>query len=221
MADKVAYWFVLAVLVDSHHHVLRLGPVRAGAVLDLCGAQCGGGADHRLSRARWDWRRRCRSWSPPAAPRRSACCSAMPRRSKHLRTLDTLVVDKTGTLTEGKPAFRSVLPMPGIDATRCCDWRPAWTRAANIRWPRRSWPKRAGVRFALSAAPDFDSRHRAGRARHASTGAALLLGNSVLMSSNDIDIDALDSDAEDAAQGRRQRDVPGRRWRAAGPAGSG
>src|SRR5690606_39302477 len=34
---------------------------------------------------------------------------------EQFRVLDTLVVDKTGTLTEGKPAFRSVLPMPGID----------------------------------------------------------------------------------------------------------
>jgi Cu+-exporting ATPase len=28
---------------------------------------------------------------------------------ERLRTIDTLVVDKTGTLTEGKPAFRSVI----------------------------------------------------------------------------------------------------------------
>ena len=32
-----------------------------------------------------------------------ACCSGTPRRSRCLRKVDTLVVDKTGTLTEGKP----------------------------------------------------------------------------------------------------------------------
>jgi Cu+-exporting ATPase len=32
-----------------------------------------------------------------------------------LRRVDTLVVDKTGTLTEGKPALVSVVPLPGTD----------------------------------------------------------------------------------------------------------
>lgn len=34
---------------------------------------------------------------------------------EHLRTIDTLIVDKTGTLTEGKPAFNRVIPMAGFD----------------------------------------------------------------------------------------------------------
>src|SRR5690606_40993930 len=34
---------------------------------------------------------------------------------ERLRTVDTLVVDKTGTLTEGRPAFRSLLPAAGMD----------------------------------------------------------------------------------------------------------
>jgi P-type Cu+ transporter len=34
-----------------------------------------------------------------------------------LEKVDTLVVDKTGTLTEGKPRLASVLPLPGWDAT--------------------------------------------------------------------------------------------------------
>ena len=41
-------------------------------------------------------------------PRRDAraCCSGTPRRSSCCAQVDTLVVDKTGTLTEGKPAAR-------------------------------------------------------------------------------------------------------------------
>jgi Cu+-exporting ATPase len=31
-----------------------------------------------------------------------------------LRTIDTLIVDKTGTLTEGRPSFRSAIPVPGF-----------------------------------------------------------------------------------------------------------
>ena len=35
-----------------------------------------------------------------------------------LRDVDTLVIDKTGTLTEGKPKLTSVVTVPGIDETR-------------------------------------------------------------------------------------------------------
>ncbi|MDP1529124.1 MAG: heavy metal translocating P-type ATPase [Rhodoferax sp.] len=35
---------------------------------------------------------------------------------ENLRKVDTLIVDKTGTLTEGRPAFNSAVPAPGGDA---------------------------------------------------------------------------------------------------------
>jgi Cu+-exporting ATPase len=34
---------------------------------------------------------------------------------ERLRTVDTLIVDKTGTLTEGKPTLERVVPVPGYD----------------------------------------------------------------------------------------------------------
>jgi magnesium-transporting ATPase (P-type) len=33
---------------------------------------------------------------------------------EHFRLVDTLIVDKTGTLTERKPAFDRVVPAPGV-----------------------------------------------------------------------------------------------------------
>jgi Cu+-exporting ATPase len=35
---------------------------------------------------------------------------------ENLRKVDTLIIDKTGTLTEGRPAFERAVPAPGMDA---------------------------------------------------------------------------------------------------------
>ncbi len=37
---------------------------------------------------------------------------------EHLRRIDTLIVDKTGTLTVGKPVFRTVVPTQGFADTQ-------------------------------------------------------------------------------------------------------
>ncbi len=42
-----------------------------------------------------------------------------------LRQVDTLVVDKTGTLTAGRPELTEVRPEEGFDEESCCAWRPA------------------------------------------------------------------------------------------------
>ena len=56
-----------------------------------------------------------------------------------MEKIDTLVVDKTGTLTEGKPRLAGVSPIGGADESL----------AASIRWRPRSSPapKRAGSKF--------------------------------------------------------------------------
>ena len=61
-----------------------------------------------------------------------ACCSRTPRRSRLLRKVDTLVVDKTGTLTEGRPKLiSSSSPLPVRTRTSCCAWRPALERGSE------------------------------------------------------------------------------------------
>jgi Cu+-exporting ATPase len=44
------------------------------------------------------------------------CCSAMLAPSRKCAKVDTLIVDKTGTLTEGKPAFDTAIAAPGYTA---------------------------------------------------------------------------------------------------------
>ena len=60
-----------------------------------------------------------------------------------MRKVDTLVVDKTGTLTEGKPRLVAVVPAEGwTESEPACAWRPAWSAAASTRSRRRSSPAR-------------------------------------------------------------------------------
>ena len=54
-----------------------------------------------------------------------------------MREVDTLIVDKTGTLTEGKPAFDTALP-PGYTADEVLRLAAGWTKAASILWQRPS-----------------------------------------------------------------------------------
>ena len=60
------------------------------------------------------WRRRCRSWWPPARRRRSGVLFRDAAAIENLRKVDTLIVDKTGTLTEGRPAFERASRRPGV-----------------------------------------------------------------------------------------------------------
>ena len=58
---------------------------------------------------------------------------------ERMEKIDTLVIDKTGTLTEGKPKVVAVVAgCPASTRRRCCGLRPASSAAASIRWRRRS-----------------------------------------------------------------------------------
>ena len=74
----------------------------------LCLDQRGGRADHRLSLCARAWPHRCRSWW---AMGRGATAGVLIKDADVLETLekvDTLVVDKTGTLTLGRPRLSGV-----------------------------------------------------------------------------------------------------------------
>jgi Cu+-exporting ATPase len=46
--------------------------------------------------------------------------------------VDTLITDKTGTLTEGKPTLSGVIPQPGINESALCSSLPASSVRASI-----------------------------------------------------------------------------------------
>jgi Cu+-exporting ATPase len=57
-----------------------------------------------------------------------------------LDTVDTLVIDKTGTLTEGRPRLVAIEPAEGFDSDRILRWRRRSRPAPSIRWLLRSSP---------------------------------------------------------------------------------
>ena len=69
---------------------------------------------------------------------------------ERLASVDTLLVDKTGTLTEGRPVLTDFAAMAGFDDATCCSSPPAWRRPASIPWPRRSSPVRSNAAWPCS-----------------------------------------------------------------------
>ncbi len=115
MADAVSFWFVLAVLSVALATFLAwglLGPapswtyavVNAVAVL-IIACPCALGLATPMSIM--------------VATGRAAQAGVLFRDAEaieRLRTIDTLIVDKTGTLTQGKPVFRTVATSEGFSA---------------------------------------------------------------------------------------------------------
>ena len=62
---------------------------------------------------------------------------------ENLRKIDTLIVDKTGTLTEGRPAFEKAIGASSYSDEQVSAWQQAWTSATSIRWRRPSSRLRA------------------------------------------------------------------------------
>src|SRR3546814_16980229 len=108
---------------------------------------------------------------------------------ERLRTIDTLLVDKTGTLVEGRPAFREAIALNGfveaqvLQLAASLDQGSEHPLAAAIV---------AGARergLQLAKAEEFDSVTGLG-VRGRVNGNELALGNSALMRELDIELQA-------------------------------
>ena len=114
---------------------------------------------------------------------------------ENLRKIDTLIVDKTGTLTEGRPAFERAVAAAGFaedDVLRTAaslDQGSEHPLAAAI-------VKAAHERgLPLTAPEQFDSASGIG-VRGIVAGQALALGNTVLMQQSGVDVAPLATQAE-------------------------
>lgn len=195
MADTVAYWFVLAVLsvaVLTFFGWGLFGPapswthavLSAVAVL-IIACPCALGLATPMTIM--------------VATGRAAQHGVLFRDAEAieaLRQVDTLVVDKTGTLTEGRPAFRDVLAVPPFHADQILQWAASLDQGSEHPLAAAIVAEAKARRMTLTAVADFDSLTGMG-VQGVVDGKALLLGNTALMDEHGIALDAL---REGAAQ---------------------
>jgi P-type Cu+ transporter len=194
LADRVSYWFVLAVLAVAVLTFIVWGlfgpePAFTYAVLNavavlIIACPCALGLATPMSIM--------------VATGRAAQAGVLFRDAEaieNLRRIDTLIVDKTGTLTEGRPAFRHAQGTDGVAPDEVL--RLAASLDLGSEHPLAeaivAEARRRGL--SLSTAEDFESETGIG-VRGRVDGHALALGNTALMREMGVDPDPLHEAAE-------------------------
>ncbi|KAF1708693.1 heavy metal translocating P-type ATPase [Pseudoxanthomonas sacheonensis] len=194
MADKVAFWFVLAVLAAALLTLLGWGlfgpePSWTYAVLNavsvlIIACPCALGLATPMSIM--------------VATGRAAHAGVLFRDAEaleQLRKIDTLIVDKTGTLTEGRPTFRETILANGFTADQVLRWAASLEQGSEHPLAEAILAEARQHGLPLVAAEDFDSVTGQG-VRGTVEGHALALGNQALMAAVNADIASVADDAE-------------------------
>ena len=114
---------------------------------------------------------------------------------ENLRRVDTLIVDKTGTLTEGKPAFHGVVAADGGDETEVLRLAASLDQGSEHPLAQSIVAEARRRGLTLSAAEGFESSSGIG-VRGMVEGAAVVLGNTALMADSGVDWQPLAAQAE-------------------------
>ncbi len=109
--------------------------------------------------------------------------------------IDTLVVDKTGTLTEGRPAVTAIHPAPGFDANELLRLAASLERGSEHPLADAILRAAKDRNLTLSEVQDFDSPVGKG-VLGTVDGKHLALGGARLMSEQGVDLTPLDGEAE-------------------------
>ncbi|HJV93947.1 MAG TPA: heavy metal translocating P-type ATPase, partial [Azonexus sp.] len=118
---------------------------------------------------------------------------------ERLREVDTLIVDKTGTLTEGRPAFERAVAAPGVGEDEVL--RLAASLDQGSEHPLADAIVRAARErgLVLDKVEQFESASGIG-VRGTVGGQRLALGNAALMAEDGVAVGALDKEAESLRQ---------------------
>jgi Cu+-exporting ATPase len=114
---------------------------------------------------------------------------------ERMENVDTLVVDKTGTLTEGKPKVTAIVPAPGFDENEVLRLAASVERASEHPLAAAILAAAAERNIALAPATEFDSPAGKGVVGTVE-GRRVALGNATFLAELKIATDALAADAE-------------------------
>ena len=194
LADRVSFWFVLAVLAAALATLMgwglfgpdpswTYGVLNAVSVL-IIACPCALGLATPMS--------------VMVASGRAAQAGVLFRDAEAIETLrkvDTLIVDKTGTLTEGRPAFQAVHALAPFDENAAL--RLAASLDAGSEHPLAQAVVQEARRrgLALASAQDFESSSGIG-VRGMVDGHRVAFGNAVLMQEEGVSLDALREHAD-------------------------
>jgi len=195
MADVVSYWFVLAVLAVA---VVTLvvwglfgpqpswvyGVLNAVSVL-IIACPCALGLATPMSIM--------------VATGKAASSGILFRDAaaiETLRRIDTLVVDKTGTLTKGKPAFDAVIPAEGLSEDEVLRLAASLDQGSEHPLAEAIVAEARRRGLSLVTAEDFESVTGSGVVGRVD-GQNLALGNTTLMRSRNIAIESVEAAAEE------------------------
>ena len=189
LADVVARWFVLAVIVIALATLLGwglFGPqpswtwglLNAVSVL-IIACPCALGLATPMS--------------VMVATGRAASMGVLFRDAEAIETLrrvDTLVIDKTGTLTEGRPALRAAVPVPGGDEGELLRLAAGLEQGSEHPLAAALVAAARERELPLTAPADFQSLTGRG-VQGRIGGRAVLLGNAALLEERGIGVSPL------------------------------
>ncbi|MDF3906326.1 heavy metal translocating P-type ATPase (plasmid) [Paracoccus versutus] len=114
---------------------------------------------------------------------------------EHMEKIDTIIVDKTGTLTEGRPAVTAIAPAPGFTEEEALRLAASVERASEH--PLALAIVRAAEERGIATAPvaDFDSP--AGKGAYGTVeGKRIPLGNAKFLAEQGVDVAPLADEAD-------------------------
>jgi Cu+-exporting ATPase len=194
LADRVARWFVLAVLGIAALTAIvwwLFGPEPRGtyAVLNavavlIIACPCALGLATPMS--------------VMVASGRAATSGVLFRDAEALetlRTIDTLIIDKTGTLTLGRPVFATAIGVPPLNEQEVLRIAASLDQGSEHPLANAIVEAARGRGLQLAKAQGFESSTGIG-VRGAVEGRSMLLGNTVLLRDAGVDSTPLAAEAE-------------------------
>src|SRR6185436_12136000 len=118
---------------------------------------------------------------------------------ENLRKVDTLVLDKTGTITVGKPTFDRVIAGNGFSEQQILAWAAGLDRASEHPLARAVGAGAQAREVAAATVSNFESVTGQG-VRGQADGHALALGNAALMAASGVGADSMSDQVEQLRQ---------------------